>query len=243
VTTTTIRPARDPVRPDLANEWRVAILVDEAHNLLGRARDVLGTLERSALSAARRAAPPNVSKALDRLARRWRELQGSQVEPHRSHGEVPARFATALQQVCTAIADHLADSPQEHGSALLDFHFDALHFLRILDRFDEHSLFDTTIETPAAGSGGRRDDPVLNLRNVVPAPHLRARFAAAHASVLFSATLTPLDSIATPSDCRSTLCGWTSIRRSDRSTSRFVSRTMCRRATAIAERRSPQSSR
>jgi Rad3-related DNA helicase len=49
-----------------------------------------------------------------------------------------------------------------------------------------HSFLD--LLTPGSGPGR-----ALRLRNVIPAPHLAPRFAAAHTLTLFSATLTPPD--------------------------------------------------
>ena len=176
----------------LAHEWRVAVLVDEAHNLLERARAMYSAqLQRSAITAVRRSASPTVAKALDRLARRWRAIERSQIEPYRTLDTVPADFSTALQQVCSAITDQLAETPAPPGDALLEFHFAALNFLRVLQRFGDHSICDATIEAAPRSSRRRRADLVLRIRNVIPAPHLQGRFAGAHGSVLFSATLTP----------------------------------------------------
>src|SRR6185437_9382822 len=51
---------------------------------------------------------------------------------------------------------------------------------------------------------GRRGDCAVHLRNVVPAPFLRPRFAAARSTVLFSATLAPqrfyADTLGLPGD-------------------------------------------
>ncbi|MEO6743983.1 MAG: ATP-dependent DNA helicase [Caldimonas sp.] len=177
-----------------AHEWRVAVLVDEAHNLLERGRAMYsGRLARSALQALRRSSPPALSLPMERLQRRWRELQQDQLEAHRTHPAVPERFTAALKDTCTAIADHLAEQPAQAEAELLAFHFDALHFLHLVDLFADHSIVDTTIEPRPSGSRGRGADLAINLRNLVPAPHLRARFAAAQACVLFSATLAPFE--------------------------------------------------
>jgi len=180
----------------LADQWRVTILVDEAHNLVERARAMYSArLERSALKSVRRAASPVVAKACDRLARRWRALERSQVEPYRTHPEVPADFAEALQRVCSAISDQLAESEAQldANEALLEFHFSALHFLRLVDRFADHSICDTTIEPAAPFARHAQNDFALQIRNVIPAAHLASRFSTAHASVLFSATLAPFE--------------------------------------------------
>jgi Rad3-related DNA helicase len=73
---------------------------------------------------------------------------------------------------------------------LLQFYFDALQFTRLLDTYGAHSLFDITRE-PTTRSGGRHDESTVCIRNVLPAPFLKPRFAAARSTVLFSATLAP----------------------------------------------------
>jgi Rad3-related DNA helicase len=228
----------------MARQWRVGLLVDEAHNLLERARRMYSApLDRTSLRAARRAAPAGVARALDRLARRWRALVGDAAVPYRVEASVPEGFATALQQAVAAIAEHLAEQPLSGVSPLLAFHFEALHFLRLLERFGPHTLFDISLAgphdaavdatdppraaDPRAADPSRATDSIraadpprplakppahtapprntrLTLRNIVPAPHLAPRFAAAHASVLFSATLTPMpfhrDTLGLPAD-------------------------------------------
>ena len=195
-----------------ARQWRVAVLVDEAHNLLERARRMYSAaLERTGLRAARRGAPPGVARALDRLARQWRAVSGESDAPYQVQATVPEGFVTALQKAVAAIGDHLAEQPSGPQTPLLTFHFEALHFLRLLESHGAHTLFDISLGAPegaraADTSTTRSPSPgvCLTLRNVVPAPHLAPRFAAAHASVLFSATLTPMpfhrDTLGLPAD-------------------------------------------
>ena len=192
----------------LANEWKVGVLVDEAHNLLERARRMYtAELDRSAIQALRRSAPATVAKALDRLVRCWSKQQREQSGPYCAYATVPTRFSSALRQASSVIADHLAENPTSTDNALLDFHFDALHFLKVLDLFGAHTLFDITLDPPRARAGKAGGNSVLCLRNVIPAPHLRQRFAAARSTVLFSATLTPLhfhrDTLGLPADTAS----------------------------------------
>jgi DNA excision repair protein ERCC-2 len=174
-----------------AHEWRVALLVDEAHNLLERGRAMYSArLARSTLQTLRRSTPAGLRRPMERLARRWGDLQRSQIDAHQSRPAVPQHFAFALEDLCTALSDHLAEQPAQAEADLVAFHFDALHFLRLVDLMADHSIVDTTFEAAPVGSR-KTTDLAINLRNLVPAPHLRARFAAADACVLFSATLTP----------------------------------------------------
>jgi len=170
-----------------ANDWRVGVLVDEAHNLVPRAREMYSaTLSRVALDGVRPRAPATVSPALKRLARVWNEITGRQLEPYAVHEELPSGLVTALQNVNSAIGDHSAAHPDDMPPELLAFYFDTLHFTRLAESFGTHSLFDLTIADDA------QRDVTLCIRNLVPASFLKPRFLAARTTTLFSATLTPM---------------------------------------------------
>ncbi|WP_119156477.1 ATP-dependent DNA helicase [Caldimonas tepidiphila] len=175
-----------------ADGRRVALLVDEAHNLVERARRMYSAeLDQSVLARLRRSAPAALKSPLERLNRCWNALNREQAEDYRAYEEPPAKLAGALQQASAAIAEHLAEHPAGLDSELLAFHFDALHFARVLELFGAHSLFELARDAaPAEGARGRRGSR-LGLRNVVPAPFIAPRFAAAHTATLFSATLVP----------------------------------------------------
>ncbi|MGC1175804.1 helicase C-terminal domain-containing protein [Polaromonas sp.] len=169
----------------LANQWRVSVLVDEAHNLVERARKMYSAeLDPSRLALARQGAPTAIKHVLDRLKRSWYELHQEQADAYQVYDEVPQAFRGALQQTASAILDHLADHPAGIAARLQDFFFEVLHFSRMAELLDEHSLFDITDTGETGGA-------VLCLRNVVPAAFLSQRFAAARSAALFSATLSP----------------------------------------------------
>ena len=170
-----------------AEDWRVGVLVDEAHNLVPRAREMYSaTLSREALAGVRPRAPATVAPALKRLARVCNEIVGRQLEPYAVHEELPAGLLTALQNVNSAIAEHSAAHPDDMPPELLEFYFDTLHFTRLAESFGTHSLFDVTIADDA------QRDVAFSLRNLVPASFLKPRFLAARTATLFSATLTPM---------------------------------------------------
>lgn len=172
-----------------AQEWRCAVLVDEAHNLVERARQMYSAqLHEASLRALRRNAPPALKKPLDKVVRAWREAVRGQDTEYAAHDELPSRLVVALQQCVAAISDHLADTPDAPAGGLQQFHFDALAFTRLAEGFGDHSLFDVTRHTVHGRSAS-----VLCIRNLLPAPYLAPRFATAHATVLFSATLEPAD--------------------------------------------------
>ncbi|MCV2360492.1 ATP-dependent DNA helicase [Paucibacter sp. TC2R-5] len=172
-----------------ANQWRVAVLVDEAHNLVERGRKMYtAELDQASLRAARLAAPPALKKALDRLHRQWNELNKAQLSPYQVLDGLPLKFVASLQLLNSALADYQAEHPTEVNAALQVFYFEALHFTRMAELFGPHSLCDVS----KADTGLARAGSVLCLRNVLPAPFLGPRFTAARTTILFSATLQPM---------------------------------------------------
>ncbi|RZI83892.1 MAG: ATP-dependent DNA helicase [Rubrivivax sp.] len=163
--------------------WRVSVLVDEAHNLVERARKMYSAeLDQTSLRAARQSAPEPLRKKLDRIHRAWQALNKAQTEPYQVHAEPPESFMLALQQGTHALTEYFADHPTAVDGALQAFYFEALHFTRLSESFGGHSLFD--ISRAAKHS-------TLCLRNVVPASFLKQRFLTARSVTLFSATLRP----------------------------------------------------
>ena len=169
-----------------SNGWKTSVLVDEAHNLVSRARGMYsGTLERGLLRLARAGAPPLVRKALEKVGRAWGAVDKTAPAPYQVLDAVPARLVDALQQAASAVNEHLAAHPGPLDPDLQRFHFDALGFARLAESFGPHSLCDLTRDTLRQEAR----DSTICIRNVVPAPFLGPRFAASHSSTLFSATL------------------------------------------------------
>ena len=195
------------------NQWRVAVLVDEAHNLLDRARRMYtASLEQGAFRAARKSAPAALRKPLDRLNREWNALNRAQTDAYQVHPDVPPRFLGAAQNLIGAVTEQLAEAPLSIDEAQLRFYFDAMHFVSLAEQFGEHSVFDTTL-APDRSLARRASGPdpgglyaadvsvsrthtakatsTLCVRNVIPAPFLVPRYAAARTTVMFSGTLSP----------------------------------------------------
>lgn len=175
----------------MLNQWRIGLLVDEAHNLVERGRKMYSAqLYQSDLKALRTAAPAELKNPLERLNRSWNALCKQQENDYQVYPEIKEEFLLSLQKTCGAIADYLAAHPAEVDADLQRFYFDLGLFTRLGEAFGEHSLFEIEKLADKYGRQGKKL-AILSLRNVVPAPFLKPRFAAAHASVLFSATLSP----------------------------------------------------
>lgn len=193
-----------------AEDWRVCVLVDEAHNLLERARGMYSAeLDQGRFLAARAGAPAHAKKSLQRIARCWNALNRERHEDYEVLEEMPDSLLGALQQFVADIGELLAIDPSDYDADLQRFYFDAIQFCRMADVFGEHSLFDCTMQVDrvrrgtVARTSGRLSR--LCLRNVVPATFLKPRFEQAHSTVLFSATIGPrrffADLLGVPPDC------------------------------------------
>jgi DNA excision repair protein ERCC-2 len=170
---------------------RVGLLVDEAHNLVERARLMYSAeLHPARFQALRKTAPAALRKPMDRLHRQWATLARAQTQDHTVLPGLPGAFVDALQRHGAELSDHLAHAPQAQDERLQAWLFEVLHFLRVAEVFGDHSLADLTRPTHAMG---RTRHPVLNIRNLDPGPLLRPRWQAAHSATLFSATLSPMD--------------------------------------------------
>ena len=167
-----------------ANGWRVSVLVDEAHNMVARARSMYScALDRAALKAARAVAPSLLQKALDKLDRAWGTLVKANALPYQVLAAVPDKLIAAMQAAVSGTTELLVESTAPLDPALQRFYFDALHFTRLVESFGAHSLCDLEAHDRAGST--------LSIRNIVPAHFLAPRFAQAHSTTLFSATLSP----------------------------------------------------
>ncbi|MDF2643376.1 MAG: box helicase [Pseudomonas sp.] len=186
------------------NQWRVAVLVDEAHNMVERARHMYSaSLDQHRLNELRQCAPEVLKKPLQRLSRQWNALHKEQTAPYQAYSEVPEKFVDSLNLCMTALGDYFNEQPRAGSNEqarmgfaepphaaerpLQNFYFDAIGFARIAELFDEHFIFDIA----KRDMGRSRSLSRLTLRNVVPARFIQPRLGAARTAVLFSATLTP----------------------------------------------------
>jgi len=170
------------------NQWRVAVLVDEAHNLVDRARSMYSaSLDQYALKTVRDMAPEPLKKPLQRLNREWNALHKDQLAPYQAYAAKPDKMLQALSLCASAMGDYFNDHPEALTGDLQAFYFEALQFAKVAELFNEHFIFDISLRQLR----GKRSGSTLCLRNVVPAEFIRPRLTAARSSVLFSATLSP----------------------------------------------------
>jgi Rad3-related DNA helicase len=171
-----------------ANTWKVAVLVDEAHNLVERGRQMYSAiLDQSTLDGVRKNAPEALRKPLQRVNREWNALHNQQSAAYQAYDKPPEKLLQALSSCSASIGDYLNDHPQGLDSALQSFYFEVLQFCRVAELFDQQYLFDIS----KRDLDRKRNLSQLCLRNVVPAGFIGPRLSAARSTVLFSATLSP----------------------------------------------------
>jgi DNA excision repair protein ERCC-2 len=118
------------------NQWRVLVLVDEAHNLLERAREMYtASLDLGSLRKAIKTSPAMLKKPLQRLQREMNALNRSQSAPYQVHPQVPARLLSAAQNFAGAVTEQMTDTPLALDDTLLQFFFDATHFIALSEQF------------------------------------------------------------------------------------------------------------
>jgi DNA excision repair protein ERCC-2 len=168
---------------------RWTVLLDEAHNLPGRARGMFSArLSRALLLRAKRDAPGPVARALEKANRRLLSLQKIDWQSPRYHaGDSPPQgLLQALADFSAEVSAWLGTDPgllPRHPD-LGAFYFDSLHFLRVAQEWGPEYRCVMTRDDGARSL-------VVALNCLDPSRLLGERQARAHAVTAFSATLSP----------------------------------------------------
>jgi len=174
----------------IAHEWNVTILVDEAHNLVDRARDMYSaSIDSRSLHAARRPVDPGLRRSLTRLQQALSDIAEEQTEPYEILEAVPERLSLALSDFLSTASALQGNTGEELPPDVQECFFNALAFKRLADSFGLHSMVDATLDHTSRTGASR--GTTLCIRNIIPAPFVGPRLAAAHGVALFSATLNP----------------------------------------------------
>jgi Rad3-related DNA helicase len=128
-----------------------------------------------------------VRSALDKVNRSWNLLRNADT-PDAPLEALPTAFLAALKQASTALESHLAEAaPGSADASLQQAYFEILAFQRLAESFGSHSVLELTDQSGAFG----KPTTTVRIQNLIPAPFLKPRFAAARTVTLFSATLSP----------------------------------------------------
>ncbi len=140
-----------------ALDWRLGLLVDEAHNLIDRARQMhSASISVAQIRAAIGVAPTRLRAPFLQLLNALQAAAAEQDNDYTAHESVPDTVSESLQILIAAVGEHLEDLPMATGP-LLDFHFEALRLQRVVDRFGSHSIVDIQRNVPAVAAAPRRD--------------------------------------------------------------------------------------
>ncbi len=168
-----------------------AILVDEAHNLVDRAREMFSAdLQREELFSLKTAiedALPACAKALNKIINRVRRFENEEGWTTREgalvNENVPENVATLLEKFLDQAELWLVQEEQAFfREDLLNVYFRVITFQRVLDLYDERyvTLYD-------------REAMKLRLFCLDPSTLLRRALKKTGSSIFFSATLRPLE--------------------------------------------------
>lgn len=173
------------------NAGNYAFLIDEAHNLVDRAREMFSAeLYKTQVQGLRRAVAkdhPKLGKRLDEVNKYFnkvRKLCDGEDEAWIDQ-ELPRELLSPLEKLTREAEDVLKRNlPSPYFQDLIEFYFEVLGFLRIAELFDAHY-------TTYAEKIGK--DVRLKLFCIDPSEQIRQALKRGTSATFFSATLTPLD--------------------------------------------------
>lgn len=172
------------------DDKRWTVLVDEAHNLPGRAREMYSAeLTKAALMEAKKGTSGAAKRELSRINKQILALQKTEWSEADFHStdELPTAFVRTLEGFTAFVGEQLAQDARylHQRPSLMDFYFNVLQFLRVIEHWEQEYRFEMTRDS---GKQSLR----LKLNCLEPARLLRQRQKKAHAVTVFSATLSPL---------------------------------------------------
>ncbi len=165
-------------------------LIDEAHNLVERGRDMYSALLKKedflALKKTVKEYDPNMSRHLERCNRAMLELKRECENYACLDPGDAAPFAGALTRLASVMEEYLEEHEESPvRTEILEFYFEISHFLLIHDKLDENYVIYTRLDE----RGG------FSIREfcVNPSENLRECMMRGRSTILFSATLLPID--------------------------------------------------
>jgi DNA excision repair protein ERCC-2 len=171
-----------------SNEY--VLLVDEAHNLIDRAREMYSAaLNRRQIQDVRNAVKEHLGKLHGTLGRinNWMIKQRTRCEEARNpiaEREPPVDLCTLLRDFTGAAEQWLVQNkPARFRERLLDLYFDTRTFLKVADRYDENY---------ATCYVNDRRDMTVKLFCIDPSRYLRETLERCRSAVFFSGTLNPM---------------------------------------------------
>ena len=177
-------------------EEEYLFLVDEAHNLVDRARDMFSAdISRQQFAEGDRALAgklPQLSAQLKKLIAWMDEKRETHAhENFSSSAELPDDLLPLLQQFVKESDAWLSlNIGASFREAILDLYFTSSRFLKVSELFNEQYAVCYDFSNP---SGAPDQDLVVNLFCIDPSRHLQEKLKKIRSAIFFSATLTPMD--------------------------------------------------
>lgn len=167
------------------------ILVDEAHNLVDRAREMYSASlsKRQCLQVKKTLGKqfPTISKELGKINEYMLDLRKDYIEVTGSYisKEAPKKLYTILRHFISAVDKKLQQGQANNlPNELIDFYFEAFQFNKIYEFFDDHYI--TYGET-------KGHEVVIKMYCIDPSAAIEAVTREAQSVIFFSATLLPID--------------------------------------------------
>jgi DNA excision repair protein ERCC-2 len=171
----------------------LSFIVDEAHNLVDRARDMFSAVLESgrllSLGRRMRGRDRRLSLSLGKVNAWMRRTRRQALEAggFLSAEEPPGELLPPLRRLATAaesVLGRLAPDERDLRASTLELLFDVMHFLRVAEAFDECYVACYQAEGETLG---------VKLFCLDPAARLRERLSQGRPAVFLSATLAPSD--------------------------------------------------
>ncbi len=168
---------------------KYTFLVDEAHNLVDRSREMFSAeLLKSPYLLAKRSLKnsyPGVKKVLTKINTELLQLKKQTTDGVLLQQDPPHKLLNHLRRLVELLEPWLMENKQDkHYEEALELYFNALSFIKISEGYDEGYI--TYVNT-------ENKDVKVKLLCLDPSRLLSEALGRATAGVLFSATLTPLD--------------------------------------------------
>ncbi|KAF1300095.1 ATP-dependent DNA helicase [Enterococcus sp. JM9B] len=173
------------------NDENYFFLVDEAHNLVNRSREMysaeISYAKAKVLWEQLGKTHQKLRRSLNKVNKEFEKIDeiGKEDGWEYHHQQAPAdQLIKQLFRLQEKMKEWLAANPDDRAQEqVLSFYFDVLHFLKISEFYDDH--YETTVERS-------RVDIRIKLFCMAPAPFLTEMLNKGKASLLFSASFSPL---------------------------------------------------
>ena len=171
------------------NQSKYTFLIDEAHNLVDRSREMFSAeLYKSPFLEIKRKLKTNggaVNRIITKINKELLQLKKYCIEGSYIQEEAPHKIINHLRKLVEVAEVWLLENKQDkHYEELLELYFSAITFIKISEGYDERYITYANTENK---------DTKIKMLCLDPSRLLQEAMGRASSTILFSATLTPLD--------------------------------------------------